>query len=222
MLTSENKIYQNSGNEDVLNLIKGKGLIILDIGCGTGSIAKRLVAEGNIVDGISISSNELKQAKEFLRNAYLFNLETGLPPEIEKDTYDYIICSHILEHIAYPEKLLSDIKKVLKKNGFLIVALPNLFHYKTRIQLLKGNFPYSDAGILDYTHVRWYSYKSAIETLSKNFVIEIATVTGEMPFNRIFKRILPKKLSQFLYKILVGISKGLFGYQLLYRLANKK
>ena len=87
---------------------------------------------------------------------------------------------------------------------------------------MRGNFPYSEAGIWDYTHVRWYSYKSAIETLSKNFVVETATVTGEMPFNSIFKRILPKRLSKSLYKILIKISKGLFGYQLLYRLVNNK
>ena len=222
MLVSENKIYQNSGNEDVLNLINEDGLMVLDIGCGAGTLAKKLVARGKIVDGISISPNELKEAQEFLRNAYLFNLETGVPPEIGKDTYDYIICSHILEHIAYPEKLLKDIKNALKKNGFLIVALPNLFHYKTRIQLLKGNFPYAEAGIWDYTHIRWYSYKSAIKLLSGNFIIETASVTGELPFNSIFKRILPKKFSQSLYKILIRISKCLFGYQLLYRFVNKK
>jgi 2-polyprenyl-3-methyl-5-hydroxy-6-metoxy-1,4-benzoquinol methylase len=222
VITSASKIYQNEGNEDVLNLIDEDGLMILDIGCGAGSLAKKLVAKNKIVDGISISPAELNEAKQFLRNAYLYNLENGLPPEIEKDTYDYVICSHILEHIAYPEKLLRDIKKVLKENGFLIVALPNVFHYKTRLQLLKGNFPREDAGIWDYTHVRWYSYRSAIETLSEYFTVETATVTGELPFNSLAKKILPKRVSQSIYKILTGFSKGLFGYQLLYRLINKK
>jgi 2-polyprenyl-3-methyl-5-hydroxy-6-metoxy-1,4-benzoquinol methylase len=219
---SESKIYQNSGNEDVLSLINEDGLMALDIGCGAGSLAKKLIAKGKIVDGISISLEELKQAEPALRRAYLFNVENGLPSEIESDAYDYIICSHILEHIAYPEKLFEDIRRVLKNNGYLIVALPNLFHYKTRIELLKGNFPSSDAGIWDYTHLRWYTYKSAKEILSKNFIIETATVTGELPFNRLFKKIFPKKLSQFFYTKLIKISKGLFGYQLLYRLINKK
>ena len=222
MKSSENKIYQNAGNDDVLNLIDEHGLTVLDIGCGAGSLAKKLVVKNKIVDGISISPDELNEAKQFLRNVYLYNLENGLPPEIVKDTYDYVICSHILEHIAYPEKLLNDIKQALKKDGFLIVALPNVFHYKTRLQLLKGNFPKEDAGIWDYTHVRWYSYKSAVETLSEYFTVEMATVTGELPFNSIAKKILPKRISQSIYKILTGLSKGLFGYQLLYRFINKK
>jgi 2-polyprenyl-3-methyl-5-hydroxy-6-metoxy-1,4-benzoquinol methylase len=215
MLVSENKIYQNEGNEDVLKLVNGDGLMVLDIGCGAGSLAKKLVAKGKIVDGISISPGELEQAKPFLRNAYLFNLENGLPPETEKDSYDYIICSHILEHIAYPEKLLKDIQVALKANGFLIVALPNVFHYKTRIQLIKGNFLKAEAGIWDYTHLRWYTYRSAIETFSEYFLVETATVTGELPFNSIAKKIVPNKVSRSLYKILTRISKGLFGYQLL-------
>ena len=174
------------------------------------------------MDGTSISPNELNQAKQFLRKGYLFNLENGLPPGIEIDTYDYIICSHILEHIAYPEKLLSDIKEVLKKNGFLIVALPNLFHYKSRIQLLRGNFPYADTGIWDYTHVRWYTFESALEMLSKNFEVDTATVTGELPLNSIFKKILPTLLSRSVYKNLIKISRGMFGYQLLFRCINNK
>jgi 2-polyprenyl-3-methyl-5-hydroxy-6-metoxy-1,4-benzoquinol methylase len=219
---SENKVYQNSGNEDVLKLVNENGLMVLDVGCGAGSLAKKLVAKDKIVDGISISPDELQQAKPYLRNGYLFNVENGLPPAIERDMYDYVICSHILEHIAYPAKLLSDIQQVIKKNGFLIVALPNVFHYKTRLQLLKGNFPKADAGIWDYTHLRWYTYRSAMETLSEYFVVETATVTGELPLNSIAKKILPQKAARYLYKILSGVSKGLFGYQLLYRFVNKK
>jgi SAM-dependent methyltransferase len=218
----ENKVYHNSGNEDVLRLIKEDGLTVLDIGCGAGSIAKRLSEKGKSVDGISVSHDELELAKPFLRNAYLFNLENGLPPEIGIEVYDYIICSHILEHIAYPQKLLVNVQQALKKDGFLIVALPNVFHYKSRFELFKGNFPKAKAGIWDYTHLRWYSYRSAVELLSEYFTIESAAVTGEVPFNSIAKKILPKRASQSLFKILTGISKGFFGYQLLFRLVNKK
>ncbi len=222
MQLSQYKTYQNSGNEDVFSLIDEDKKLVLDIGCGGGSLAKKLNTSSKIIDGISISPNELHEAKEFLRHGYLFNLENGLPPEIQENTYDCVICSHILEHIAYPEKLLEDIKKVLKPGGILVVALPNLFHYKTRLQLLKGNFPYAEAGIWDYTHVRWYTFKSALILLSQNFEVDYATVTGGLPFNRFFKRILPLGVSRFLYKNLIKISKGLFGYQLLYRFINKK
>lgn len=222
MNKSEQKTYQNSGNEDVLKLVTGEAKLILDIGCGGGSLAEKLILSGKVIDGISISPNELQEAKEFLRQGYLFNLENGLPPEIKSNGYDCVICSHILEHIAYPEKLLEDIKNVLKPGGTLVVALPNLFHYKTRLQLLQGNFPYSETGIWDYTHVRWYTFKSALKLFSQNYIVDLATVTGELPFNSFFKKILPSRLSRFLYKNLIKISRGFFGYQLLFRLINKK
>jgi SAM-dependent methyltransferase len=222
MEQSENKTYLNSGNEDVLNLINEDKTLVLDIGCGGGSLAKKLIISDRTVDGISISPNELQEAKKYLRQGYLFNLENGLPPEILPNTYDCVVCSHILEHIAYPEKLLEDIKKVLKPGGVLIVALPNLFHYKTRLQLLKGNFPYAEAGIWDYTHVRWYTFRSALKLLSQYYKVDLATVTGELPFNRFFKMVLPSRVAGFLYRSLIKISKGLFGYQLLFRLINSK
>jgi 2-polyprenyl-3-methyl-5-hydroxy-6-metoxy-1,4-benzoquinol methylase len=222
MISNKNKIYQNSGNEDVINLITGDGPLVLDVGCGTGSIAKILTSQAKIVDGISISEDELHHANRFLRNSYLFNLEEGLPPAIGEESFDYVICSHVLEHVAYPEKLLRDIQKVLKPTGSLVVALPNLFHYKSRMQLLRGNFPRSEAGIWDETHLRWYTFRSASEMLSEYFEIETATVTGDLPFNSVARKILPIKMSESLYKILTGISKGFFGYQLLYRCIKRQ
>jgi 2-polyprenyl-3-methyl-5-hydroxy-6-metoxy-1,4-benzoquinol methylase len=222
MNISKNKIYENSGNEEVIKLIEEDSLLILDIGCGAGSLAKKLFEKGKFVDGISISSEELQLADPFLRKGYLYNLENGLPPEIKFDCYDCVICSHVIEHIAYPERLLNDIKNVLKENGFLIIALPNLFHYKSRIQLMKGNFFYTEAGIWDYTHLRWFSFRSAYKMLSEYFIFEVATVTGELPFNRFFRIIFPEKFSKLLYSYLIKMSKGLFGYQLLFKLKNKK
>ena len=222
MISNKNKVYENSGNSDVISLVNGEGELVLDVGCGSGSVAKILASKAKIVDGISISEEELKCAKPFLRKSYLFNLEEGLPGGIEEGAYDYVICSHVLEHIAYPEKLLTGIQKALKPNGVLIVALPNVLHYKSRLQLLSGNFPRSEAGIWDETHLRWYTFRSATKMLSEYFDIETATVTGDLPFNRIARKILPANTSRALYKMLTDISKGFFGYQLLYRCINRK
>ncbi len=168
MQLSQNKIYTNSGNRDVLNLVTGAGYRILDIGCGSGAVAKLLTANGHVVDGITISNAELDEAKKVLRNGYIYNLENGLPAEIADNEYDYIICSHVLEHIAFPEKLLKDIKRTLKSGGYLVIALPNVFYYKFRWQLLKGDFKSEETGIWDYTHLRWYSFNTGKVLLQKN------------------------------------------------------
>ncbi len=218
---SRQKIYSNSGNRDVLDLVPASAKHILDIGCGDGSNAKLLVKQGCIIDGITISETEKAEAQKVMRNVLVHNAENGLPFEGEQ-LYDVVICSHVLEHICYPARLMDDIYRVLKNDGVLIVALPNLMHYGSRWQLIKGNFNYKNAGIWDYTHFRWYTFKTAQGLFKEHgFLIDTATVTGEVPLNSIFKKLLPAKLNQFFYSLLIKISKGFFGYQLLYRVVKK-
>ena len=213
---SADKIYTNSGNDDVLGLIKKQCGRILDVGCGGGSLGKILTSKGHSVDGITISNEEYNVASEFLNKVYLYNLETGLPENILHSQYDYVICSHVLEHIVYPDKLLKDIYHVLKPGGSLVVALPNIMHYKSRLQLMAGNFNYEEAGIWDYTHVKWYTVSSAQKLLTNSgFLIESATVTGELPLNSLFSKILPPSIRLKIFAVLKKISKGLFGYQIL-------
>lgn len=210
------KKYKNVGNGNVLRYLSQPGLV-LDIGCGGGDNAIYLKAKGFEIDGITISELELTEAAPSLRAGYLFNLEAGLPEEVKNNKYDYIICSHVLEHICYPEQLLADVKKCLKNGGHLIVALPNLFHYKSRWELAKGNFNYQATGIWDDTHFKWYTYRTGAALLEKNgFEIITKTVTGRLPGASFFSKVFSEKFSTELYNQLKRISPGFFGYQLLY------
>lgn len=211
-----NKIYRNDGNEEVLQYLIKPGKV-LDIGCGVGDNARILKSLGFTVDGITISENELREANTFLQNGYLFNLENGLPEAVINGQYDYIICSHVLEHICYPDKLLKNIKTCLKKDGKLVVALPNLFHYASRWKLMRGDFNYQTTGIWDNTHFKWYNFKTGKALLENNGLKVIySSVTGQLPGNSFFSKFLSKKLSRKIYNGLKKISPGLFGYQLLY------
>ena len=209
------KVYVNKGNPMVLSLIEGTNKKILDVGCGAGDNARELIHKGHIVDGITLSDAEAEVGKAIMRNVYVHNLESGLP-EIITEKYDYVICSHVLEHIAYPENLLADIRKQIEENGKLIVALPNLMHYKSRIQLLLGNFNYQDSGIWDYTHVRWYTFRTGQKLLIDNgYKIEKRFVDGDIPFLSLFF-IIPTRVRQLVFKVLTKISRGMFGGQLIY------
>lgn len=214
---SAEKVYINDGNKNVGKLVTRSESRILDVGCGSGVLGKILSEKGHIVDGITISPDEYEIAKVYLHKTFIHNLETGLPPAIETQTYDYVICSHVLEHIVYPAKLLQDILKVLKHGGILIVALPNIMHYKSRMKLAIGKFDYDDAGLWDYTHVKWYTFETAKRLFLENgFSIELAMVTGELPFNSFFSKILSPGISSKIFKLLTKVSRGFFGYQLLY------
>lgn len=220
-MKSSDKEYSNEGNPDVLKFFKKPGEV-LDIGCGVGDNARILNGNGFKVDGITIAKAELLSAQAHLRQVWLFDVENGLPPETLEKKYDYIICSHVLEHICYPDKLLKDSLSILKSNGILIIALPNLMHYQSRLQLLKGNFNYQEAGIWDNTHFKWYTFSSGRKLLEENgYEIIIADVTGQLPANSIFSKFISKKLSLKIYNVLKSLSKGLFGYQLLYVAKSK-
>ncbi len=214
-----NKNYTNTGNIPLLGEIVGENLFILDIGCGAGSNASILSLNGHIVDGITLSSTEADIAKKFMRNIFIWNLEAGLP--ILNSTYDFILCSHVLEHIAYPQNLYNDLLNIMTNETKLIIALPNLMHYKSRYKLLKGDFNYEVSGTWDYTHLRWYTYNSAKENLIKSgFNIEKSYVSGDIPFLRLTKY-LPFFIRKKIFYFLTYISRGLFGLQLIFVVTKK-
>lgn len=217
MRTSAGKVYSyKKGNPYVINLVPEQARAILDIGCGAGDTGSILMEQGFMVDGITISEDEKREAGQVLRNVYVYNVEQGLPPELQEQ-YDVVILSHVLEHICYPQKLLKDVQGRLKPNGILIIALPNIMHFNSRWKLTKGNFNYEEYGIWDYTHFRWYTFKSAQQMLKdNNYTVEKADVSGWIPFEHRLKKITPSGFRNGLFRMLKKISPGLFGFQLLY------
>jgi len=211
------KIYANDGNPEVLRHVPiDAGLKILDVGCGAGDNAKALQEQGHTVDGITLSEKEATFACEFSRNVYVHNLEQGLPAECLHQNYSYVLCSHVLEHICFPEKLLADIYKCLEIDGTLVVALPNIMFLRNRWNLLRGRFNYEKCGLMDNTHFRWYTYETSRDLFRKNGydVIE-RYVTGYLPMGPV-RRILPVICSK-LDHVLCRAWPGLFGLQLILR-----
>ena len=215
MLPVSQKEYSNSGNHEVLSKVPKTAKYILDIGCGSGANAHIMSRDGKVVDGITISEIEATSARLVCRNVYVHNLENGLPEDIEQ-IYDCVICSHVLEHICFPETLLADIHNVLRSDGQLIIALPNLLYYKNRFRILFGYFEYRDTGLMDYTHFRWYTFVSAQKMLKdSSYKLVHASVEGSFPLLGI-RKILPHSISDLIDTAACNIIPGLFGYQMLY------
>jgi SAM-dependent methyltransferase len=210
-----NKIYASDSNSSVINHVPTSAKRILDIGCGAGGNAKALNHLGKNVDGITISEAEAEEAKKYCANVYLHNLETGLPNQVNGE-YDAVICSHVLEHLCYPQALLKDIRNILAPGGTLIVALPNILYLKNRLDLFFGNFEYTDGGTMDSTHFRWYTFKSGNQLLTKNdFDVYKSTVSGHLPMP-FLRRFIPKYIREKLDLIVCKLWPGLFGHELIY------
>jgi len=211
------KEYHDTGNISLLSIIPLNVHTILDVGCGSGDNAKLLYEQGKKVDCVTISEEEFKTAKKYCSNIYIKNLEEGLPEEILNKKYDVVICSHVIEHIAYPKLLFDDIKKVLHPaTSNLIIALPNFLVYKNRIKIFFGNFTYEKSGVMDYTHLRWYTYNSGHELLNNfGFKVTSIVIDGNIPFASYLK-FLPDSMKSLFKKLLFLLSPGLFGGQFIY------
>jgi methionine biosynthesis protein MetW len=215
-LKSNEKFYIGGGLSAEVLIPETPGLKLLDLGCGSGSLARRLKQRQSIdVYGVTASESEQRTASEVME-CKLHDLEKGLP-KFSVDKFDVVVMSHFLEHIAFPERLLKDIKDALTSQGVLIVVLPNCAHYNGRFRLLRGIFEYEEAGLYDYTHLRWFTFTSAERLfLQHGFHTEFKDVHVCLPFGRLTNRIPSKRLKKWLTNMLKRISPGLFGAELQY------
>ena len=84
-----------------------------------------------------------------------------------RDKFGVIVFSDVLEYLAHPEDVLQFfVSNYLKEHGRVIISLPNVAHVSVRLGLLLGNFTYTDAGILDRTHLHLYTLKTARELIA--------------------------------------------------------
>lgn len=210
--------YENNGNNEIISSLPVNFNSILDIGCGAGNIGKNLSGKKIICDGITISEDEAQQAKQYYRNVLIHNVENGLPITQLDSSYDVCICSHVIEHIVWPEKLLRDIRTILlKTNGILIMAVPNAVNHEARMKILRGKFDYKPTGIFDLNHVRWYTYKTAGNLLMRNgFTITKSWGEGKFPLGRDIRKIIPANVLKKIDNLCVSLFPGFFGCQLLY------
>lgn len=150
----------------ILGIIKGKGLKILDVGCAHGNLGKHLKAKGNFVYGIEISKTMGEEAKKVLDEVIIEDIEKIELPW-PSDFFDVIICNNILEHLFDPKAVLVKLRKHLRDDGIIIVGLPNVANWQIIKDLLLGKFEYTDIGLLDNGHIRFFTPKSAIRLLNE-------------------------------------------------------
>lgn len=100
----------------------------------------------------------------------------GIPFDTD---FDYIILGDILEHLVEPEKLLKCLKSHLSDKGVIIASIPNILHFSAIGEILKGSFEYTDAGVLDRTHLRFFTLYNCIMML-QNCGYEIDTIQRVM------------------------------------------
>ncbi len=158
--------YKFGTHQIIAKIIGHKKKRILDIGCNKGYL-KKITAECNEFTGIDFDPIALKVAgKGGYVKTYLVDLNSCPYKTSIKSRFDLIIFADLLEHLIYPQYALNYfIRNNLAEYGQIIVSLPNVANFTTRFNLLFGVLDYSEAGILDKTHLHLYTRKSARKML---------------------------------------------------------
>lgn len=152
-------------NENLIKAIdrqKDEIFTVLEIGCDCGA---NLVGIHNLFPraclfGIEMNESAAKVASGFGEVRHGNIEDCNLPYPGQK--FDYILFGDVLEHLRDPEKVVRYCRQFLRSGGKIIASIPNLMHYTVLRELIKGNFTYQDMGLLDRTHIHFFTYNGIV------------------------------------------------------------
>ena len=162
-MTNPAAYYQNYRKEMKL-LLPEHYSKVLEVGCGEGNFRKNLSQENEYWGVEPIISTASKAYKKL--DKVLIGTFNEMYDQIPDDYFDLVICNDVIEHMTDHEEFFHLIKKKIKKEGCLVASIPNVRYISNLIELiLRKDWEYKEAGILDRTHFRFFTEKSLKRTI---------------------------------------------------------
>lgn len=220
------RIYSNRGNGPLIDLLGDGCGSLLDVGCGAGDNAALLRSRDPScrLFGITHSTAEAELAKQHMQRCWVLDIEGALPPELASQRFGALMFSHVLEHLREPALVLARFSQLLSPGGIALIAVPNVLSWRQRLQFLRGRFEYQTSGVLDDTHLRFFTYFTAARYLlaqSPALELESQSVTGSVPLWWLRRRVLPGAFSQAIDAWGCRAWPNLFGGQILIKAIKK-
>lgn len=154
------KSETNTSHALVLDLV-GADKRVLDVGCASGYLAEALGAQGNKVSGVELDPEAAEKARPFLDRLVVGNVEDlDLVAEFGPGEFDVLVFADVLEHVKDPVDVLRRSRPLLAEGGYAVLSIPNVAHGSVRLALLRGRFDYQPLGLLDDTHLRFFTRSS--------------------------------------------------------------
>ena len=211
------KTSAHSSHDYLLRAV-GEHARVLDVGCGDGLLARELTRHQNVVVGVDALGRPAHI--ESMAQYFATDLDHGLGPILgdlrQRAPFDVIVMGDVLEHLADPARLLRDCKSLLAPGGRVVISVPNVANVFVRLSLLFGRFNYTDRGILDRTHLRFYTLATA-RTLARDAGYTVDRVAATViPVEFVLG--LPAahwacRAVRVLMRALTRLRRTLFGYQ---------
>jgi SAM-dependent methyltransferase len=156
-LASQMKVYTGA-RQDLWPYIPHGSGCILDVGCATGEVGYALKARGKAskVVGLELNPDAASVARERLDAVHVGDVESlNLP--YPNGSFDLLLYADVLEHLRNPWALLERHRGLLRTGGLVVASLPNIAHYSTITMLLRKQWKYEQSGIMDSTHLRFFT-----------------------------------------------------------------
>lgn len=203
-------------NGIVGNLVR-TGSRVLDVGCGTGGTLQYLCGSRQCeVVGLEPNHSRATVAQEIGVTIHEITLDQADPTTL--GTFDYVMFLDVLEHLANPHEVLVGAGRLLKPGGLVIVSVPNVAHWSVRLGLLFGNFNYTEAGIMDATHLRWFTRRTVTNMVqSAGYALrsyEVSAGTWLTVYGTVWPwKWIPNGIRARMIRLCSKLSPGLFGAQ---------
>jgi GT2 family glycosyltransferase/2-polyprenyl-3-methyl-5-hydroxy-6-metoxy-1,4-benzoquinol methylase len=131
---------------------------VLDVGCATGALGAVLKAAGSFVVGVEVDADAARVASSLLDEVLVGDVESEpFFDQFPAASFDAVLFGDVLEHLRRPEAALERVRRLLRPGGVVVASIPNVAHAAVRLALLSGAFDYSPTGLLDETHIRFFT-----------------------------------------------------------------
>jgi len=191
---------------------------VLDLGCGPGWVALELREMGHEVVGID--AVEHPGVRDRVARFVRADVDRGIPDEVG-DGFDVAIAADVFEHVREPARLLHEVADRLAPGGTVLASIPNFGHWYARLRVLTGRFDYDQRGILDATHLRFFTRRSFLRMVRGVGFVPVETKSTGLPFSAIgfdsgstFVRV-----ASGVDSALIETWPSLFAYQFVFELA---
>jgi len=215
--TVEDKLHKPYSIFAKIYALIPSGTDVLDVGCHTGRFGACLKEKGCRVTGIELNGEAVARAKLVLDEVRCASAEDPATFEELERRYDVILFLDVLEHCRRPEEVLKLARHALTQRGFVIASIPNIANWWVRKNLLFGRFEYEPIGIMDETHLRFYTIATARNLFhDAGYNIEVMEHRYSFPFFRV-----RKVFGGMLAKVLGPVLPGVFSYQMVIKARPK-
>lgn len=147
---------ENNPHAYALSMV-GSGQRVLEVGCSVGHVTEHLVAAGNTVVGIELDAEAAEAARRFAAEVHVADIGRTPVGTLVPHGFEVVLLGDVLEHLPDPSATLRELVALLTPAGRVVISVPHVAFVDVRLMLLEGTWAYQNDGLLDRTHLRWFT-----------------------------------------------------------------